>query len=230
MHLKLLISIVDRGKGEAVASAVARDGALYHCLMLGSGMAHPDVLGLLGLTDSAKDVIVSAIRSECVPSAIRRLTKALDLTRPGHGITFTVPLSSVGGARTLEILSGSGQSSAGKEEEQPMEAPANELIVTIVNRGFSDAVMDIARGAGARGGTMVHARGAGLQNAEQFFGMVIQPEKEMLLIVVPKEDKLPVMQAIVKGAGLHMPGKGIVFSLPVTEVMGMSTATDFIDE
>jgi len=117
-------------------------------------------------------------------------------------------------------------------EEKPMtseegnttmqEQTKNDLIVAIVNRGYTDAVMDAALPAGARGGTVVHARGAGSEEASQFFGITIQPEKEMVLILVDHESKVPVMQAITRGAGLSTEGHGIIFSLPVNDVMGVA--------
>ena len=102
------------------------------------------------------------------------------------------------------------------------ELPKNDLIIAIVNRGYTDAVMDAALPAGARGGTVVHARGAGAEEAAQFFGITIQPEKEMVLILVEHSHKVPVMQAIARGAGLNSEGHGLIFSLPVSDVMGVA--------
>ena len=82
--------------------------------------------------------------------------------------------------------------------------------------------MDAARTAGARGGTVVHARGAGTEEASKFFGITIQPEKEMVLIMVDQEHKVPIMQAISRQVGLNTEGHGIVLSLPVNDVMGIA--------
>lgn len=96
-----------------------------------------------------------------------------------------------------------------------------ELIICIVNRGFSDLVMETARAAGARGGTLLHARGGG-QVGREFFGISIQPEKEMLMILVKNECKCPVMQAILKNAGNGSPAHAVCFSLPVDEAIGVT--------
>ena len=96
-----------------------------------------------------------------------------------------------------------------------------DLIVAIVNRGFSDLVMDAARAAGASGGTILHGRGTGVHEAEQFFGIAIQPEKEIVLIVVQRARRQAVMQAICTAAGLFTEGRGMSFSLPVDEVAGI---------
>ena len=96
-----------------------------------------------------------------------------------------------------------------------------ELIVTIVNRGFSDNVMDAAKAAGARGGTILHARGTGIHEEAKFFGISIQPEKDMVMILVKQPDRDAIMHAISVGAGLNTEGRGLTFSLPVTDVAGI---------
>lgn len=97
-----------------------------------------------------------------------------------------------------------------------------DLIVTIVNRGFADDVMRAAKRAGAFGGTVLNARGTGAQSEKKFFGTVIEPEKEMVLILVEHEKRTPMMAAITVDAGLAKDGMGICFSLPVDAVKGIA--------
>lgn len=99
---------------------------------------------------------------------------------------------------------------------------AHELIVCIVNEGFSDLVMDTAREVGARGGTVVSARGTANKEAEKLFRIDIQPQKEMVMIVVPTALRDNVMHALYKEVGLNTPGQGIAFALPVDNVVGIS--------
>ena len=96
-----------------------------------------------------------------------------------------------------------------------------ELIVTIIDSGYSDEVMKHAKQAGATGGTVLHARGTGDSEIAQLFGITIQPEKEFVLILAPVKDKESIMQAIAKGAGLTTNAKGIVFSMPVDDIVGV---------
>ena len=91
-----------------------------------------------------------------------------------------------------------------------------ELVVCIVNAGFSQIVMEAARNAGARGGTIVRARGSANPEAEEFFNISIQPDKETLLILVPAGIKDSVLQAIYKVSGTGTDAAGIAFSLPVS--------------
>lgn len=96
-----------------------------------------------------------------------------------------------------------------------------DLIITIVNRGFDDVVMEAARGAGATGGTVLHARGAGVHEAEKFFGISIQPEKDVILILAERGIKKEIMHAIRNEVGLNKEGRGLSFAIPVEDVCGI---------
>ena len=99
----------------------------------------------------------------------------------------------------------------------------HELILCIVNEGFSEVVMEAAREAGANGGTIIHARGTANKEAEEFFKITIQPEKEIVMILVPAKIKEAVLHALYQSAGLKTTGQGIAFSLPVDNVIGISS-------
>ena len=97
-----------------------------------------------------------------------------------------------------------------------------EMICCIVNTGYSEAVMDAAKEFGARGGTVLHARGTANPEAETFFHITVQPEKEMVMILVPAKLKDDILHALYKVVGLNTPGQGIAFSLPVDRAIGLS--------
>lgn len=96
-----------------------------------------------------------------------------------------------------------------------------DLVITIVNRGFSDEVMTAAKSAGAFGGTVVNARGTGTNELQEFFGSIIQPEKELIMILTERDKRNAMMEAICRDAGLAKEGMGICFSLPVDGVSGI---------
>ena len=99
----------------------------------------------------------------------------------------------------------------------------HEMILCIVNTGFSDIVMDAAKEVGARGGTVLHARGTANKEAEEFFHITIQPDKEIVMILVPSDIKEAVLHSIYQKAGLKTAGQGIAFSMPVSHVVGRSS-------
>ena len=99
----------------------------------------------------------------------------------------------------------------------------HELIICIVNTGFTDIVMEAAKEAGARGGTVIHGRGTANKDAEEFFHISIQPDKETVMILVTSDIRDAVLHAIYNSAGLKSAGQGIAFALPVTNVVGISS-------
>ena len=225
--IKLLITIVDRGKGQGVVDLVKKEGVLFHTILLGRGTARKAILNYLGLGETEKDIVLNTLPEEGGRRALRRLIMAMQLDGPGRGIAFTVPIGSVGGVQTLKYLTGTEQprterDEASKYEVNEMDNHAHSLVITVVNHGFADQAMSAASRAGARGGTVLHARGAGREEAEKFFGLTIQPEKEVVLILVRKEQKQTVMQEISKDVGLSTEGHGFSFSLPVEDALGMA--------
>lgn len=98
----------------------------------------------------------------------------------------------------------------------------NHMLITIANNGFADAIMEVAKNAGARGGTILHARGSAKQDAIQFLGITIQPEKDVILIIVNDEEKNTIMQAISTALGFGTKAHALTISLPVDGMVGIS--------
>ncbi len=102
-----------------------------------------------------------------------------------------------------------------------MKTSNYEVILAIVNDGFADDVMAVAREQGVRGGTILSARGVAREEAAAFFGITVHAEKEIVMMVVPKEIKDDVLNAIYKEMGMAKKAQGIAFSLPVTDTAGL---------
>ena len=98
----------------------------------------------------------------------------------------------------------------------------HEVIFCIVNSGYSENAMDAAKKVGATGGTVINARGTAGKDAEMFFGVTVDPEKEIVMILVPAKKKDDVLHALYNGVGLNTPGQGIAFSMPVDNVVGIN--------
>jgi nitrogen regulatory protein PII len=96
------------------------------------------------------------------------------------------------------------------------------LIVTIVRKGWGSTVLEASVDAGARGGTVLGGRGAGINEKEKIFGMSIEPEKEIVLTLVPSQRADAILEAIVQAADLNDVGRGIAFVLPVDKVVGVA--------
>ncbi len=98
----------------------------------------------------------------------------------------------------------------------------HEVIFAIVNAGYAEEAMEVARGLGVRGGTILSARGAARENEAAFYGITLQPEKDILMMVVEKEEKDAVLAALYKEMGMAKKAQGIAFSLPVSDVAGLA--------
>ena len=97
----------------------------------------------------------------------------------------------------------------------------HEVIFAIVNSGYAEEAMDVAREQGVRGGTILHARGVAREKEATFFGITIHPEKEILMMVVEKDIRDQVLNALYKEMGMGKKAQGIAFSLPVSDVAGL---------
>lgn len=185
---------------------------------LGYGTAEKEILNILGIGSSEKAVCFSLVTGETWRSVKKDLQRKLRIDVPGTGIAFVVPLSSIGGRRELAYLT-DGQNFI-KGEESVLKNTERELIIAICEQGYSETVMDAARSCGAGGGTIIHAKGTGLQSAEKFLGVTLASEKDVVLIVTKTSGRTAIMNAVMRAAGVDTDAKTVCFSLPVTDTTG----------
>ena len=107
-----------------------------------------------------------------------------------------------------------------------MKTDNHEVIFAIVDSGFADEAMDVAREQGARGGTILNARGVAREKEAAFFGITIHTDKEILMMVVEKSIRDNVLNALYSRMGMGSKAKGIVFSLPVADAVGLVPAQE----
>ncbi len=186
------------------------------------GTASSDILDALGLGSVDKGILVSTVPKSFGEQMLRQLHKQLRLDAVNSGIAFTVPLTGTSNLmlRMMMKIDEDNAFSQGKGEST-MTEQTHTLIAAIIDRGFSDEVMSAAKAAGASGGTVVHSRAIENENATGFWGLSVQEEKEIVLILAELADKLPIMRAISEKCGMHSEAKGLVVSLPIDAVMGI---------
>ena len=216
MELYYLMSITDRERAEDMAALYRDAGLNLVTTMLGRGTATPEHLALYGLSRTEKAVTGAVVGTDVMKQLFRAAKRKLFIDIPGNGVMLTVPLKSVAGGRTLAYLTDS-QKTGGK----PNMEFKHELIVVILNEGYSDFVMDAARAAGAGGGTVLHAKGTGSRRAEKFFGVSLAEEKDLIYIVAHSDEKAAIMGAISEKAGPGTKAGAICFSLPISSVAGL---------
>ena len=191
---------------------------------LGRGTASDDVLSYLGLEATEKSVLFSVVTPQVKDVLMRELVDTMHIDRPGSGIAACMHLSSVGGRTALDyLISGKpdAQPDMSVKEEDLMNESGYQLIVAITNTGYTDTVMEAASAAGARGGTVIHARATDAENAGKFFGMAITEEREMIFLVTPADKRAAIMQSIMEKAGAGTEAQTAVFSVALDDVAGL---------
>lgn len=213
--MNFVISIVNPGMSERMNAICDALSLPLGIELRGKGTATKNMLDLLGLTAREYHIIMTFADKEHTKALIEEARRQLYIDAPGHGIIVATPVKSVGGGKTLAYLNG------GRPAEGAPDINYHyELILAIANEGYTDAVMDAARAAGARGGTVLHGKGTGSKDAEKFLNVSIASEKEVILIVAKSSEKAAIMKSIVTEAGAGTEAGAVVMSLPVSAVAG----------
>lgn len=230
-ELYLMVTVTGRDRLPDFITLYRDKGIEVNLITLGRGTASQQVLKYLALNETEKAVCLTIVTGRKWLEVKRAMSVRLRIEAPGVGVAYIIPLSSIGGKRELMFLTdGLGYQ---KGEETTLKGTEQELLMVIGNQGYSELIMDAARAAGARGGTIIHARGTGMQKAEQFLGISLGSEKDVVMIVTAAEDRTAMMQSIMRAAGPGTKAGAIVFSIPVEDTAGMTlrpVSEDLVDE
>jgi nitrogen regulatory protein PII len=231
--LKFVVFVVEWGSLSRLSRVLEKMGLRHFWTCKGMGTASSEILDLLGLGSTEKAVVLALAPKGAIVSLLEQARRTLGRQGAGAGIAFTVPVSAISGP-ALTALTEGVQSMAtdvqqtlgcdnGQTAGQAVVRPAgNDLIISVINHGYSDDFMTAARQAGARGGTIINARGTANKGGLKFLGVTVQDERELILIVASCEQKAAIMSALGKGFGLSSKANGFIFSLPVDTLMSLN--------
>ncbi len=219
--MELMVTIADRTRNTQAMQFFRSRNVSITLSLWGRGTASTEIMDLLGITEKTKVVVFSLIPRIWKPALITKISDEMQLRNAGRGIIFTIPLSSV----TQGIPSRYAAAvSEKKNEERVMYNPSDkdyELIIIGMEDGLADTVMNAARAAGARGGTVMKGRAVADEETESFFGLKLYEEVELLAIVVEKPIKSPVMRAAAAVLKEKSPEKSYILSVPVSDIVGI---------
>lgn len=218
-EMRLLMAIVRRKQGEEYLNFFRENGAPMTLSMLCEGTATPSLLEMLGLIQRERELHCMLVPAELAGRLLKRLVTQMHINLPNAGVAFAIPLEPK--ANDVAV-----QDNESASEVNTMSAYPHSLIIAIAECGHSSTVMDAARAAGARGGTILHAKGSGAKLASRFFGISIAEEREMIYIVARAQERDAIVKAIAEKAGKATPAQAIVFSLPVETAVGLSVAQE----
>lgn len=226
---KLLVSIVNHGDEHSLKEILDEASTTLSFSFPGRGTARSAMLDYLGIGQTEKAIILSLIPENDEDAIIKEIRAKLSLYLVGRGISFTIPLSAVSeiiangitGAATVKTTEGKKIMTDGERQYH--------LIIAAMAANFTDEAMEAAREAGAAGGTIIRARSIDNKKAEQFIGITLTTEQELLLILAKKESKTAIMQAISERAGLKTEAGGVIFSVPVDKTAGIGVQDSSAD-
>ncbi len=217
---QLLLLIATPKLADKAADLFLKSALPIQYRLTGQGTASSEIMDTLGLGSTDKAILASTVPHDFGKEMLKLLHTKLRLDAMGSGIAFTIPLT---GASNL-LLQLMQQTAAQTPQGKDGISVTNRnyaLIAAVVNRGFSDDVMNAARGAGAGGGTVVHSRSIGSEIAAKTWGLGVQEEKEIVLILAETENKVAIMSAISEACGVCTEAGGLVTALPIDDVMGI---------
>lgn len=222
LNHRLMIAVVKRGHSRDVIAAAKQAGVDGATIIYGEGIGRNEKPTFLGLPAThEKDIIFLALNGDNENAIAQAVSEAGKLGKPGYGLGFTVHLSKLLGVPHLSERTNDRKRKRGVMD---LDSAAKDfqLIVTIVNSGDSAAVVKAASKAGAEGGTILNGRGTGVNEQQKFMNFTIDPEKDVVLTLVPASYADGVVKSIEEAVDLNAPGKGIAFLIDVENVFGVN--------
>jgi len=217
--LVIMTLVLDEQQCQKCTKAAKEVGLHGGITIIGKGTVKSSVLDLLGIRSQKKEIINFLISKDGSEELMNHFTEVLGLSEPGKGIIYLTPV-------TIASLTVEGRQVIAKTAEGEEENNMFTKLTVIVDRGKAEDVMDIARNAGARGGTIMHGRGTGAEYTAKLFGMEIEPEKELVMILLPAGLVDKVADDLFRELKLQDPGNGILFVEPVLSVRGLLDQRD----
>lgn len=216
MNMKALVIISDNER--KIEKVINKFKLPFNTITHGTGTASKSMLNFFGLNENEKCINVSLIPEYMEKDLFDKLNEFMKLKEIGNGIAFSIPLSS----SSKYINNAFAKKEGEKMEDSKIKERKYQLLVSIVNEGYSEKVMNAAKKCGANGGTLIKGRELGGKNSFKFFNMTMEPEKDIVLIVCKNEEKNKIMEIIIEKTGLKTDGQGMCFSLPIDTTLGLS--------
>ncbi len=200
--------VVDRGKANDLLHRVRSMGVHQGTIMLGEGTMPSRITDFLGISRTDKEVLMLAVPVDVSDRLYALLRDVFKLHKRRKGIAFSVPYRGFSPDRVAPSV-------FSRQTDAPFVC-----LMTVLERGLGGECMSVARAAGAQGGTIMHAHGAGVPG-DFFFPLMVEPQKDIVLIVTPSQSAPAIRDAVFAGMSLSRRGSGILFALPVLKTFGL---------
>lgn len=207
----IICCVVNMGDGSKTLRAAKKYGIKDGTVSIGRGTVNSRMLEFLGISDIRKEIVTMIVKKELTTKAISGISKEMAFDKPNRGIAFSYSIS--------EFID--GKNVVYNAEISEVKDIMYNAIYVVVDKGKAEDVIDVANKAGARGGTVVNARGSGVHKTQKLFSIEIEPEKEKLFIITKKELKDTIVETIKDYLKIDEPGNGIMYVLDINEVYGL---------
>lgn len=214
-RIMAMLSIITRGKAKAYMSMLDARGIGFHFQTTAFGTAPSEMMDIFGLGTNDKDIVISLAPEDTVNSYAYDISKNIGGNFEYGGLMLCVRLSAIGRI-SAELVS---RASGGKNEEggkkRVKSSQKHQLILVSVNQGYTDAVMETAKRAGAMGGTVLRARLLDSGVMEQLSNAAVHSEREIIAIFAPAGTAAHIMEDVNRIHGVLSDANGVVVALPV---------------
>ena len=212
-RLMLLFSIVEQGSGKKLINELRNLNIKTNYQTVGFGTAPTEMMDIFGLGAIDKDIIISLGAESDIRNMISNFGEIFESHSKYGGLMIVLDVSAA--SRVLcEILNFNNNQNKEKGTGNMQNEHHNNLIVISVNEGYSEDVMQVARKAGATGGTVIKGRLADTEQYAEFVNTQVSEEREMLCILAPSKASKQIMEDVNREFGLTSPANGVVFALP----------------
>lgn len=210
---ELFCLVVNFGIGSKVVKIAKRHGISGATIFLGMGTIKNHLLEILGLYEQRKEIVLMVADKELAYNALEEINTELALNKPNHGIAFTTSVANLLGSRSCMYHN--------SNKHGGVKNTMYNAIFVVVDKGVAESVIDAANLAGARGGTIINARGSGVHETNTVFSMAIEPEKEIVMILSENTLTEAICDSIRKQLKMDEPGNGIIFVLDINKTYGL---------
>lgn len=218
--MRLIVSIVERGHGVAMQKLYTARQVFLHLQCAGRGTATSEIMDILGLGSSEKDVVLSFAPAPTCRALLQELDSDLRGSTGTAGIVFSLPVSALNNLAAALVLFKTQQAKGNGGDEPMNHNEETTLILVACSRGHTDEIMATAKAHGARGGTVIKARLSGLEELEQAYDLAdLTAEREIVAIVAPTHLRAPILEAINAAHGLRSPAQAVLCALPIEEIV-----------
>ncbi|MDO5649030.1 MAG: P-II family nitrogen regulator [Gallicola sp.] len=213
-NCSLFTVIVDHGKASKVLKEAKKIGVRGGTILYGIGTNPSHLLHILELYEVKKEILLMIVESSMEDKLHEDLTRIFHFDKRNRGVCFSSSLTGLKGTSMA-------QKECIREERTETMEIKYEVIFVIVERGLGEDIVEYAASAGAKGATIIPARGSGIHENESLFHLTIEPEKEIVMMLVKEEESEMIAKKIDEEVNLDAPGTGVLFMMPVNRASGL---------